>query len=144
CAYRSDQTMDPAVLRLSAGTPDLAAFLSSETMLPFAQEFWNWIQSWTTRPRSQALKVSEEFAELCEKYHELLPDSKNRDVRTSRAEMFQFFANGIASRIRDGNDELIPALDAALFAHRAVIGNAQFNYLCDSFFTNFNAKSQVQ
>jgi hypothetical protein len=90
------------------------------------------------------LKASEEFGELCDKYHELLPDNKNRDVRTSRAEMFQFFANGIASKIRDGHDDLIPALGAALFAHRAVIGYASFNYLCDSFFTDFNAKTQVQ
>lgn len=131
CDYERPTHLSQAALNLSAGTPELAEKLASEQLSLFAERFWIWLQEWQHRPNQQALKVSEEFQNLCDEYHEIVGGKVNR---TTRTEMLKMLCNGISALIRDDNRSLVPMLAEAIEAHRTVAGNITFNYVCDAMF----------
>ncbi|MGI8922900.1 MAG: hypothetical protein ACR2HJ_02475 [Fimbriimonadales bacterium] len=107
---------------ISGGAAELAAKLSQLRLAPFLEQFEGWLSALPGRKRIEALKVSEEFQELADLYRE------DDDSRFARAEVVKLFANWLAANARSD------ILHGALEMHRAVLGNVNFGYLCDSFF----------
>lgn len=133
CDYPPLEGVPEFAVRLSAGVPALAHSLQSEQFAEFSERLWRWIHEWSNRSPLESLKISEEFQQLADEYHDLAGKS-TRNVRTTRAEFMKLFGNGVASIAREGRVELVEFMAKIVVVHKAVAGNVSFAYLCDSLF----------
>lgn len=134
---QNEVTNSIAAKTLSGGAPEEATRLDSEPFLNFTAPFYEWFQSLDSRSKHDALKISEEFQQFAEIYHECAGLEKN-ETRIANAATLSILASGLGTKINAGEYRLISVLERVLEAHTAVQANIRFQYVCDSIFVNWN------
>lgn len=114
---------------IAGGAPELMSKLASPRFEAFVGSLEIWLGKWLSRNRTEALKISEEFQELVLEYKAA---SESDEDRLIRAEVVKLLANWLASKAHSRNVGAM--LESVIQMHRAVLGNVNFGYLCDSFF----------
>lgn len=131
CGYHptGDQT---AVARLTLGAPELAAQFEAEPWRNFAEDFVAWADQIPTASRGEAVRLSDELAKWCDRFHDISAPS-GTPLRTSRCKVLEMLGNLASQNMRD-DARSRRLLEGIIEAHRAVTGNAQFESVIDLLF----------
>jgi uncharacterized protein (DUF1778 family) len=121
---------------LAGGAPDLVDKLQLEQADGLAEDFSLWVSRLFERKATQALKVSEEFQQFTERWVKLVSkEEEDEPKRRARALFIQMFGNLLVVRLREGDEMASKVLAKIPQMHRAILGNARFEYLTDALFT---------
>lgn len=130
------QPNDSPAYILAGGAPDLVEKLQSDQANRLAEDFHDWVCNLSTRKATQALKVSEEFQQFTERWVKIFSEEgEDEPKRRARALFIQMFGNLLVVRLRQGDGMASKVLVKIPQLHRAVLGNARFEYLVDAMFT---------
>jgi DNA polymerase III delta prime subunit len=104
--------------------------LSSDDLRPLVIALDEFVERVSNASRTESIAVADEFANLTDRYVDLVDEGEER---LRRAEFMRIFAN-LAGRRAGDSEKWQGLLDRSILAHRAILGNVNSAYLVDWMF----------